>query len=114
MTPQSRLHVPAHTSAALHGVQSVLRSRWPVEKFVVFGSVARGEATASSDLDLLVVTSQPVSHRDRHAMSDLIFDINLQHGTSISIVVVDRAGWDTGLWSLLPIHAEIERDGVIL
>lgn len=114
MTTRSQLHISGRTAKALLGVQTALRSRWSVEEFVVFGSVARGEATAGSDLDVLVLTSRPVSHRDKHAMSDAVFDINLQYDTNISIVVVDRDKWDSGVWSLLPIHAEVERDGIVL
>jgi hypothetical protein len=38
-----------------------LRAQWPIQTLSVFGSVARGEATATSDLDLLIEFHQPVS-----------------------------------------------------
>ena len=37
-----------------------LRQRWPIWSLALFGSVARGEATAASDLDILVEFERPV------------------------------------------------------
>ncbi|MDA8334016.1 MAG: nucleotidyltransferase domain-containing protein [Peptococcaceae bacterium] len=100
--------------AALGETKSLLRAKFPVEEFIVFGSVARGEATDESDLDLLVLTSRQLSHKEEHAMCDVVFDINLSHGTNISILVADKTKWETGLLSLLPLHEEVEKDGVAL
>lgn len=38
-----------------------LRRRWPIRGLALFGSVARGEATAASDVDVLVEFSEPVT-----------------------------------------------------
>jgi predicted nucleotidyltransferase len=37
-----------------------LRQRWPIHSLALFGSVVREEATAASDLDVLVEFNQPV------------------------------------------------------
>ena len=38
-----------------------LRRRWPICCLLLFGSVARGDANATSDLDVLVEFDKPVS-----------------------------------------------------
>lgn len=38
-----------------------LRSAFPLRRLGVFGSVARGEATPESDVDILVELSRPIS-----------------------------------------------------
>lgn len=91
-----------------------LTSEFPIEELIVFGSVARGEATEESDLDLLALARRPMTHLDDHAVSDAIFKINLSFGTNISVLVVDRVTWETGLWSVLPLHQDVIRDGVPL
>ena len=108
------LKLSSNEQAALAETRSRLQAKFPVEEFIVFGSVARGEATEESDLDLLVLTSRPMSHRENHAMCDLVFEVNLSRDTSISILVVDKATWETGLFSVLPLHEEVTRDGVVL
>ncbi|HUW65489.1 MAG TPA: nucleotidyltransferase domain-containing protein [Spirochaetia bacterium] len=108
------LKLSSNEQAALVETKSLLQTKFPVEEFIVFGSVARGQATKESDLDLLVLTSRPMSHREKHAMSDLVFDVNLSHDTGISILVVDRSAWETGLLSVLPLHEEVTKDGVVV
>jgi predicted nucleotidyltransferase len=91
-----------------------LMKQFPVEMLVVFGSVARGEDDEESDLDLLVITSEVMTYRDRNAISDIIFEINYSYGTNISIVVVDAFSWNKGIYSLIPFYSEVQRDGVVV
>jgi predicted nucleotidyltransferase len=99
---------------ALQRAKYELKKKFAVEKLVVFGSVARGENDENSDLDLLVVTNNIMTHRERNAMSDIIFEINYRYSTNISIVIVDSFSWNKGIYSLLPINSEILRDGVVV
>jgi hypothetical protein len=46
-------------SRALHGLQRRLREEFSVAALYVFGSVARGEAVAGSDIDMLVEFDGP-------------------------------------------------------
>jgi len=55
-----------------------------VERAGIFGSVARGEDTAASDLDLIVVF-RPGVRRDLVAISDELAEL-----TGLSVDVVDR------------------------
>ena len=50
--------------------------------------------------------------RDR--ITSLILDINLAYDTNLSELIVDQQTWDTGLPATLPIHAEIEEEGIRL
>ncbi|MBT9173919.1 MAG: hypothetical protein DDT21_02326 [Syntrophomonadaceae bacterium] len=91
-----------------------LMKQFSVEMLVVFGSVARGEDDEESDLDLLVVTREVMSHRDRNTISDVIFEVNYDYGTNLSVVVVDTFSWDKGVYSLIPLYSEVQRDGVVV
>ena len=46
--------------AVLRDVLPDLEQRWPIRSLALFGSMARGEASAASDLDLLVEFERPV------------------------------------------------------
>lgn len=92
--------------------RSLLRSLDFVEEIVLFGSVARGEADDESDIDLLVLTGRPVSYKERHQITAVITDINLEFEANFSSIVVDRNTWEQGPISHLPIKANIEREGV--
>jgi|SRR5579872_3767267 len=47
--------------AMLRAALPELRRQWPIRTLCVFGSIARNEADAESDLDILVEFDRPVS-----------------------------------------------------
>lgn len=97
---------------ALAELRQRLSVEFEIEGVVLFGSAVRGEADEESDLDLLILTKKPLTRPARHEITDLIFDVNLRHGTNFSSLVIDRDNWERGAASVLPIHDEIVRDGV--
>ncbi len=99
---------------AILEAERLLKEQFPVEKVVLFGSVARCEADEESDIDLLVLTSEKVLYSVRNLMSDVIFEVNLKYGTNISIVVVESDSWQDGILSVTPFYEEVQRDGIII
>lgn len=91
-----------------------LRQRFPISRIVLFGSKARGDDDGESDVDLLVLTARPLDALEKDAVMDAIYQTQLDFGVVLSPMVVDQAQWNGPLWSLLPVKAEIEREGVLL
>lgn len=98
--------------SAVESAAAILRERFPVEKVILFGSKARGEDDAESDIDLLVLTRRPVTVAEKEAMTRALFDLELRCGVAISKLVVPVEAWEHGPYHILPIHREVERDGV--
>ena len=46
--------------AVLRAALPHLRRRWPIRSLALFGSVARGDASAASDIDILVDFERPL------------------------------------------------------
>jgi predicted nucleotidyltransferase len=88
-----------------------LKSELPVSKVILFGSKARGQADVRSDLDILVISSCPVTAHLRDMVSERLAEINLQNDVVLSSVVVFEKDWTDGLIRYMPIYAEIQRDG---
>ena len=101
-------------SEALGEIQQGIIKNFSVESIILYGSMARGESDEESDIDLLIITDQPLERPERHRITELIFEVNLRYETNFSSLVVDRASWDTGLYSVLPIRHNIERDGILV
>ena len=60
-----------------------------IKKVILYGSYARGEATKNSDIDLLVIVEKSLNLFEvRESLSDLLFDILLDKGELISVIVV--------------------------
>lgn len=97
---------------ALVEIKRRLLERFDITTFVLYGSVARGQADEESDVDLLVVTSKALSRFERHEITNVVFEVNLHYDTNFSTLVVDLKSWETGIISVLPVHDEIIRDGI--
>jgi predicted nucleotidyltransferase len=97
---------------ALAECARVLRERYPVERVILFGSAARGTAKRDSDLDLLVVTTRRIAWQEKHELMDDLFRLQDRIGILVSPMVVSRKDWDEGLYTVLPIHGEVSRDGI--
>ena len=104
----------AQQLAAVIQFEADLREKIRVHQVLVFGSAARGESTEDSDLDILVLLSETATHRLRNSISDLAFEVNLIHGTNISIVIFNQETWNSGLMRLTPFYSDVIRDGVAI
>jgi predicted nucleotidyltransferase len=100
--------------AAVERAAQILRQRFPVERLILFGSKARGEDDAESDIDLLVLSSRPLSWRDRDAVMEALFDLQLELEVVFTPVVIPLDEWENGVYQVLPLRKEVERDGVLL
>ncbi len=92
----------------------MLKSEFPVSNVILFGSKARGTGTADSDIDLLVLTNTPATHKLRGSISEGIAVINLENDVEISTIVVSESDWQSGLVSHTLIKSEILRDGCLI
>ncbi len=114
MRSLSDIHLEPTQRQALQELRAELTAKFPVEQIILFGSVARGQADEESDLDLLLITPRPISRDTRDEITEAVFYINLRHDTNFSTLVVDRLSWDSGMLSVMPIHEEIIREGVLV
>jgi predicted nucleotidyltransferase len=58
--------------AVLRAALPDLKRRWPIGSLAVFGSVARGEASAASDLDVLVEFTRPLGLSEFLALEEAL------------------------------------------
>lgn len=99
---------------ALTELQHRLYDQFNVAAVILYGSVARGEADEESDIDLLVLTAEPLSRPARHAITDVVFEVNLRYGTNFSTLVLDQHTWEAGVVAVLPLKEAILQDGIPL
>lgn len=110
----SELQLPTPLRAALQAACDRITAAFHVDRLVLFGSLVRGESDTESDVDLLIVLTERPTYAIRDRITSLILDINLEYGTNLSELIVDRQTWDYGLPSTLPVHQEIEAEGIRL
>lgn len=114
MKTLDELALTANQKLALSDMKKKLEAKFDITEIAVFGSFVRGEADDESDLDLLIVTQVPLQRSVRHLITDIVCEINLNYDTNLSTLVVDKTSWESGLYSILPIHDEILKEGVVV
>lgn len=91
-----------------------LRERFPqVTKLVLFGSKARGDSEADSDIDMLVI----VSHEDwrlSNAISTLAARISLEEGVLLGPIVIGEERWERMGREQFSLYRHVVRDGLVL
>ena len=83
-------------------------------EIILYGSRARGDATDESDYDLLIVSDTPATLDNEDRFRVAIYDIQLETGTVITVMMVNRDEWGTPLSRAMPMNQNIERDGITL
>lgn len=80
-----------------------------LDRAVLFGSRARGDATAESDYDIAVfLHSAPDQSLERRRLADLRVDLLDDTGAFVEALAFATAAWD----ERTPLMHEIRRDGV--
>ena len=85
-----------------------------VTDVILFGSVARGEATAESDIDLLVLVENAEGWMVRQRLYDLIYPVIPALGVDVSLIVMDKKGFIRMVEEGDPFVLSVVREGVQL
>ncbi len=103
--------LPAHTREALEVLARALGERFgeSVQAYV-FGSYARHEATAGSDLDVLLVAPPALRQAVRQRAAAVVSSLQIGGAPPISFVLIDPERWQQPS----PFIREVQRDAVPL
>ena len=83
-----------------------------LDRVILFGSYARGEATSDSDIDVLVILEEPVDATvELQQTSQLVAELCLEHNVLISRLFLSRSRYET---ERSPLLKNIRREGVLL
>jgi predicted nucleotidyltransferase len=106
---------PPRVRRALAELAAALRQRWGDELVALrlFGSRARGQADAASDVDVAVVLER-AGWAEKCAVIDLAADVGLAHDLLLSPTVFDRETYERWRRQARPLVSDIEREGIPL
>ena len=98
--------------AAIQAAAATLREHLPVSQLILFGSKARGDDDEESDIDLLVLTSRKLDWEEKEGVVDLLYPLQLEHGVCFGTLEIWDQDWYHGVYQVMPLRTEVERDGV--
>ena len=111
---QRKLLLTPDEQAGVESFVAHLRQRYGDEllRVVLFGSKARGDSDAESDLDVLVVLQGDGTWDRLREITDLTTRLLLETGVNISALVRDETCYQWWASHHAPISNSIQRDGV--
>lgn len=78
----------------------------------LFGSVARGDYSDYSDIDILVLLPFEPNNSIEEQIFDLGYDIELEYGVIFGIIVYPKTFWNSEIASSMPLYKNIIKEGV--
>jgi predicted nucleotidyltransferase len=94
-TPSMR-YIPAMPAPDLTSIREFKRHAEEalpgrIVRVVLYGSRARGDARPDSDWDIAVFLRDGPSSDDRRILSDIGFDLMMEHGNHVQVIAIDAA-----------------------
>lgn len=93
---------------------AAIRQIVPEAEVILYGSVARGEDTPESDIDLLVLVPQEVTYKLERTIRDQTFEAELEHGHVITTIIRQVSKWHAAPLNFTPLYRSIAREGVLV
>jgi uncharacterized protein len=101
-------------SPVLEKVKNAVKQIEPSAEIILYGSRAREDFHEGSDWDFLVLVDGIVdavrTDRVRHA----IYDIELETNEILSSIIKNRQEWLSPKFRIIPLHENVERDGIVI
>lgn len=99
--------------AALKELKKILREKYGLLDFRLFGSKARGQDSPESDIDVMIELSE-VNPEIESEIDKTIFVINLKYDCFISAVLFGQKELEEGPLDQSPLYKVVEREGIRL
>lgn len=114
MTELRSVYVEPLLLDALISLRDYLRQLYQerFDRLVLFGSYARGEATADSDVDVLIVLDDPVdASAALHQTSEFVAQLCLDHNLLISRLFMGKSRFES---ENSPLLRNVRAEGIAL
>jgi len=95
-------------------IKTTVENTDPGAKVVLFGSYARGDYNAESDIDLLILLDkEKITYEDETRISFPLFMVEVKSGISISPMIYSKDFWENK-HKVTPFYENVNQEGLVL
>ncbi len=100
--------------SAVNELKSRILRKFPEAEFILFGSKAQGSSEDFSDIDILILLDRIIKTSLEKQIFGDAFKVELAHDIVFGIIVHSKKFWNSPLAKEMPIHWNIDKDGIRL
>ncbi len=98
-------------SDLIQGLQNIFGN--VVEQIILYGSVARNEATEESDVDIAIILTNEMDDKVKEKLFGWSSDMDLRYDRVFSIIDINKEKLEK--WgSVIPFYRNIQKEGIVL
>jgi uncharacterized protein len=83
-------------------------------EIILYGSRSRGDSASESDWDLLILVDGEVNDERTNKIRYQLYEVEWESGEILSSIIRSRNVWNSSPYRAMPLHRNIEREGLIL
>jgi len=114
MKNRGRVELTENENKAIYGFKQILLNRFPQADIILYGSKARGDYDEFSDIDLLVLIDSEVDRSLREEVGEIRYEMELKYDVVFGLIIENKDFWDSPLAKAMPLHWNIDREGVMI
>ena len=108
------LRLKENEKKALFELKKTLLQKFPDIEIFIYGSKARGDFIEHSDIDLLILLNRKVNTLIEEEIIGIVYELELEYGVIFDVLIESKDLWQTPVLEEMPIHQNIEREGIKL
>jgi predicted nucleotidyltransferase len=99
---------------AIYKLKRKLLDRFPRTRIILYGSKIRGNSEDFSDIDILVLLDRKIDSELEKQILDIAYEIELESDIVFGVMIESKDFWDSSLARIMPLHQNIEKEGVLV
>jgi len=109
-----KINLKGNERKALQELKERILERFPDAEIILYGSKARGDSEEESDIDLLILVESLVNTKLEEEIFHISYEIELKHDVVFGEIVENKDFWNTPSANAMPLHWNIDREGVLI
>lgn len=101
----------AMRDALISGLLNIFKDN--IEAIILYGSVARKDNTAESDIDVAIILKKEIDDKTRETFIQWSADMDLQYDRVFSIIDIQERNMKK-CGKVLPFYQNVQNEGVVL
>lgn len=95
----------------VQGLTDIFRNN--ISMIILYGSVARNEATDESDIDIAIILKSQIDYETKKQFFRWVADLDMRYDRVFSIVDIQEDNMEK--WgSVLPFYQNVRKEGIVL